>query len=454
MAEPILRSDLTEQQIKDAGRRIEMEAQDVDDLSQFFEDEPFDEHKVDVKYRVRIPTRISMSEIDSYRAHENIAPANRTLKYASFTKTVKKFDTRHEYTREDVEDNPDSVVGDCTDDLNEWVTDMKVYNAALALLAAKSSVSCVTDGSSHPIVSDTASKAFLILHSTLRSQPFVGKEYLAIAPTAVTLKLSDEIAAKNGGNTLAALGPNKTAEVLKGYEFSWGKFSWFSPDGSEEYLQDASNFYVIFIGKDKKGRNPLRRLKKKGSLTEVIHHKLGSGILKNAKGEIVPDYNNQKGGIGCNLRGFLYYIRDFRYVLICSIPKANWTGISVSSEIPADGDDDGTVYQTLLRAVSNGHEGTSSASHQALEVHAVPATGVTISGTPEGATVVANTTKVQLKANHDCVWYIAAADAAKAKVSVDGLVSLEDSLVADTTVTVKAFDGVSEVSYVVTLDVA
>lgn len=454
MANPILRSDLTEQHIKDGGRRVEMEAQEVDDLSQFFEDEPFDEKKVDVKFRVRIPQRISMSEVDSYRAHENIAPANRTLKYASFTKTVQKFDTRHEYTREDVEENPDSVITDCTEDLNEWVTDMKLYNAAIALLGAKSSVSCVTDGSSHPIICDTASKAFLIMHSVLRSRPFLGKEYLALAPTAVTLKLSDEIAAKNGGNTLPGLGPNKLAEVLKGYEFSWGKFSWFSPDGSEDYLQDASNFYIIFIGKDQNGGNPLRRLKKKGAITELIHSPLGSGLLKNAQGEYVPDYNHQKGGIGCNMRGFLYYIKDYRYVLICAIPKANWTGISIASEIPADGDDDGTAYKTLERVISSGHAGTSSASHQALEVHAVAATGVTISGTPEGATVTANTTKVQLKANHDVVWYIATADAAKATVSVDGLVALDSSLVADTTVTVKAFDGITEVSYVVTLDVA
>ncbi len=453
MAEPILRSDLTEQQIKDAGRRIEMEANDIDDLTQFFEAEPFDEKKVDVKFRVRIPTRISMSEVDSYRAHENIAPANRTLKYASFTKTVQKFDTRHEYTRENVEENPDSVIIDATDDLNEWVTDMKKFSAALALLGAKSSVSCVTDASNHPIVGDTASKAFLILNSVLQSEGFYGKDYLAIAPAAVTLKLSDEIAAKNNGNTLGALGANKVAEVLKGYQFTWGNFSWFTPKGSNEYLQDASNFYVIFVGKDPKGRNPLRILKKKGAITELVHSPLGSGLLKNAKGEIVPDYNKQKGGIGCNMRGFLYYIRDFRYVLICSIPKANWTGISISSEIPDNGVDNGTAYKTLDRVIA-GHGGTTSASHQALEVHAVPATGVTIAGTPEEATVAAVTTKIQLKANHDVVWYVATADAAKATVSIDGLVTFASTLAADTTAVIKAFDGISEVSYEVNLDVA
>lgn len=453
MAEPILRSDLTEQQIKDAGRRIEMEAQAIDDLSQFFEEEQFPDKKVDVKMRVRIPSRISIDEVDSYRAHENIAPANRTLQYASFTKTIQKFDTRHEYTRENVEDNPDSVIVDCTDDLNDWVTDMKKLSAALALLGAKSSVSPVLDGSSKFVANDTAKKAFLILNDALQSEYFEGNEYLAIAPGAVVMKLRDEILALNYGNTFAALS-NEKSKLLRGYQYSWGNFSWFTPKGANKFLQDATNYYIIFVGKDEKGRNPLRRLKKKGSLTEVLHHALGTGLLKNAKGEIVPDYNNQKGGIGCNLRGFHYYIKDYRFVLICTVAKSSFTGISISSEIPDDGDDDGTVYQTLSRVISGGHGGTSSASHQALAVHAVPATGVTISGTPEGATVVANTTKVQLKANHDCVWYIAAADVAKAKVSVDGLVSLDSSLVADTTVTVKAFDGVSEVSYVVTLDVA
>ncbi len=452
MANTILRSDLTEQQIKDAGRRIEMEAQATDDLSQFFEAEPFPDKKVDVKFRVRIPQRISKSEVDSYRAHENIAPANRTLQYASFVKKPQAFDTRHEYTKENVEDNPDSVVMDCTDDLNDWVTDMKKYSAAIALLGAKSSISPVLDGSSHFVANDTAKKAFLILNDALQSEYFAGNEYLALAPGAITMKLKDEIMALNYGNTFGALANEKT-KILRGYQYSWGNFSWFTPKGANKFLQDATNYYVIFVGKDEKGRNPLRMLKKSGALTEVLHHPLGSGILKNAKGEIVPDYNNQKGGIGCNMNGFLYYIKDYRFVLICTIAKSSFTGVSISSEIPDDGDDDGTVYQTLSRVIT-GHDGTTSASNQALAVHAVAATGVTISGTPEGATVTANTTKVQLQANHDCVWYIATADAAKAKVSVDGLVSLDSSLVADTTVTVKAFDGISEASYVVTLDVA
>lgn len=452
MANPILRSDLTEQQIQDAGRRIEMEAQATDDLSQFFEVEQFPDKKVDVKFRVRVPSRISKDDVDSYRAHENIAPANRTLQYASFTKKVKAYDTRHEYTRENVEDNPDSVVTDCTEDLNDWVTDMKKYSAALSLLGAKSSVAPVLDGSSKFVATDTAKKAFLILNDVLQSETFLEREYLALAPGAISMKLSDEILALNHGNTFAAV-PNDKAKILRGYQFSWGGFSWFTPKGANKFLQDANNYYIIFVGKDEKGRNPLRMLKKGGALTEVIHHPLGSGILKNAQGEIAPDYNNQKGGIGCNLKGFLYYIKDYRFVLICTVAKSTFTGVSISSEIPDDGDDDGTAYQTLARVIG-GHGGTTSASNQALAVHAVPATGVTIAGTPEGATVTAVTTKVQLKANHDCVWYIAAADAAKATVSVDGLVALASTLAADTTVTVKAFDGISEASYVVTLDLA
>lgn len=451
MADTILRSDLTEQHIKDAGRRIEMEAQEVDDLSQFFEDEPFPDKKVDVKFRVRIPTHISPSEVEDYRAHENIAPANRELKYASFAKTVKSYDTRHEYTRENVEDNPDSVVADCTDDLGDWATDIKKFSAALALLAAKSSVTPIVDGNSKVLISETAEKADLILNDNLQSESFTGNEYLAIAPGAVIKKLRKEIMSANGGNTFAALPKNDQAKILKGYEFSWENFAWFSPKGSNKFLQDSTNYYIIFVGKDEKGRNPLRRLKKSGQMTEVLHHPLGSGILKNAKGEIVPDYNNQKGGIGCNMRGFLYYIKDYRFVLICTIAKSAFTGIDVTTEIPADGDDDGGVYQTLERVV-NGHGGTVSSSNQTFAISAVAAAGVTL-GTGS-ATVTAVTTKVQLKANHDCVWYIAAADAAKASVDVDGLVTLDASLVADTTVTVKAFDGMNEATFSVVLDVA
>ena len=424
-----------------------MGAKEVDDLSELFEGDEFPDKRTDVAYRILVPQRIAADDVESFVLHENIAPANRSLKYATFRKEVKDYGTRHEYTSKNVEDNPDSVIADCVEDLDGWTVDMKKYLALKALKETHSSVVYATS------LVNTLDKAYAILSDVLEAEAWAGGEYLFICPGAVRQKLKNELLALNSGATAAHIVPsNEQMKMFKGYVGSWGGFGVNVPKGAAKYLQDATNYYCFFIGKTDKGQNPLRRLTKKGALTEVLHHPLGSGIMKNANGDIVPDYNHQKGGIGENMKGILYYIRDDRFVLMCTIAKSSISAIDITTEIPADGDDDGYVVQTLDRVIRNAN-GTTSASG-ALAVHAVPATGVVIAGTPETATVAAVTTKVQLKANHEVVWSIAANDAAKATVDQNGLVTLASTLAADTTVGVKAFDGANEVTYTVALDVA
>lgn len=426
MANPILRADLTDQQIADVGHRIEMGATAVDELSELFEGEQFPDNRTDVAVRVLVPQRISEDDVNSFILHENIAPANRSLKYATFRKTVEDYGTRHEYTAKDVEDNPDSVVADCVEDLDGWTTDMKKFLALKALKATHSSVSYATS------LVNTFDKAYSILSDVLEAEPWAGGEYLFLAPGAIRQKLKNELLALNNGNTAASIIPsNEQMKLFKGYVGSWGGFGISVPKGAAKYLQDATNYYCFFIGKSDRGQNPLRRLTKKGALTQVYHNGLGSGILKNANGEIVSDYNHQKGGIGENLKGILYYIRDDRFVLMCTIAKSAVSAVDITSEIPADGDDDGTVVQTLERVIEN-HGGTTSSSGGAASL---AITGANLSGD-----TLKNTKTVQLSANHDVVW--STSTPTLCSVDQNGLVT---GKATSGTAKVKAFDGVNEV---------
>ena len=423
MAQPINnRADLTDQQIADVGRRIEMGAKEVDDLSALFDNDDFPENRTDVAYRVLVPQRIAADEVNSFKLRENIAPNNRSLKYATYRKTVEDYGTRHEYTAKAVEDNPDSVVTDAVEDLDGWTTDMKKFLAAGALAATHSSVAPI-EVSSKVVINSTMDKAYQILTDVLESEPWAGGEYLFVVPGAVRQALKNELLALNGGNTAGILPANEQMKLVKGYVGSWGGFSLFVPKGANKILQDENNYYVYFIGKTDRGANPLRRLTKKGALTQVLHHALGSGIMKNADGEIVPDYNHQKGGIGCNLKGIAYYIRDDRFVLKCTIAKSKFNGVSITSEIPADGDDDGTVYQTLDRVIE-GKGGTVSA-----------ASALTITGASAGDDIP-NGSSVQLKANHDVVW--SSSDTTKMVVDQTGKVTAK---AASGSATISAFDG-------------
>lgn len=435
---PILRADLTDQHIADIGRRIELGAQEVDDLSELFEGDEFPDKRTDVAYRTLVPQRISADDVNSFILHENVAPANRSLKYATFRKKVEDYGTRHEYTSKNIEDNPDSVVSDCVEDLDGWTTDMKKFLALKALKGTHSSVSFATS------ISNTMDKAYSILSDVLEADPFAGGEYLMIAPGSVRQKLKNDLLSLNNGNSALILPSNEQMKLFKGYVGSWNGFSIMVPKGAAKYLQDATNVYVFFIGRTDKGQNPLRRLKKKGALTEIHHHPLGSGIMKNAAGEIVPDYNHQKGGVGENMKGILYYIRDDRFVLMCTIAKSSLGAVDISAEIPADGDDDGTVVQTIDRVISN-HGGTVSDSGGVL-------TDALVVG-PETAKITSVGGSIQLTANHDVVWSIASADAAKATIDEFGKLTMASSVSSDTTVDVKAFDGTTEVTKTVTFDV-
>lgn len=426
MSEPILHSDLTVQQINDGGRRADMAVKEVDSISEIFDVEYCDPKLVDFKVRAYIPQRISESEVNDYVAHENIAPKNRSIKYGSYTKRVKKYHTRAEYTSENVENNPDSVVADITEDLTNWAVDMKKYLAVGALKATHSSVTYATS------LDNTFKKAYVILHDVLEARPWSGEQYLCLMPGILNLKLQDEVLALNGGNTaLAILPQNEKMKAFQDYIGSWRGFGIKTPEGSNQFMQDDTYYYVFFLGKTNKGKNPVRCLRWKDvPLVKFEHHPLGSGILKDADGNIVADYNNQKGGIGCNLKGLLYYVQDDRFVLMCRIAKSAITPVDITSEIPADGDDDGSVYQTLDRLIVTGHGGATSASRVALAV-----TGAN----PSGDTLK-NTKTVQLAANHDVIW--STSTPTLCSVDQNGLVT---GKATSGTAKVKAFDGTSEV---------
>ena len=420
MAQPILRADLTDQHIEDAGRRINMGVNEVDSISELFENGKFDKTKTNIKFRTLVPQRISEDDVDSYILHENIAPKNRSLKYATFSQKVKKYATRQEYTAENVEENPDSVIADATEDLENWAIDMKKYLAVKALKGTHSSVTYATS------FDNTFKKAYVILHDVLEARPWAGNQYLAVMPGILNLKLQDEILALNGGNTaMAVLPQEEKMKAFKDYIGSWRGFGIKTPEGANEFLQDSTNYYMFFIGKTRKGKNPLRRLTWDGDLVQLKHHPLGSGILKDADGNVVADYNDQKGGIGCNLKGIAYYIEDDRFVLMCTIAKSSITPVDITGEIPADGDDDGSVVQTLERVITN-HGGTMSGSAT-----------LAITGATAGDDIP-NGSSVQLSANHDVVW--SSSDTTKMVVDQTGKVTAK---AASGSVTISAFDGTS-----------
>ena len=314
LTNPTQYADLTDQQIADVGRRIEIGAKAVDDLTQFFEAETFPDGRKDAAFRMLVPQRIAEDDVSSFELKENVAPANRTLKYATYRKTIKPYGTRYEYTREAVEDAPDNVVSDCADELDSWATQIKQFSASSALKATKSAITYSTS------LMNTFDKAFALLSSVVRSKKWIGNRYLCIMPGVLEINLKNELLAANNGQTLTQ---EEKEKAYQGYIGSYDSFDIVAPTDGSDFLEDDTNYYVYFIGKDRKGRNPLRILRKNGKWTEVIHNGLGSGLLKNAAQELVPDYNKQKGAVAMNMAGFQYYIRDDRYVVLCKIAKTD-----------------------------------------------------------------------------------------------------------------------------------
>jgi len=110
---------------------------------------------------------------------------------------------------------------------------------------------------------------------------------------------------------------------------------------------------------------------------------------------------------------------------MCTIAKSSITPVDITSEIPADGDDDGSVVQTLERVITN-HGGSMSAS-----------AALAITGASAGDDIP-NGSSVQLSANHDVIW--SSSDTTKMVVDQTGKVTAK---AASGSATISAFDGTS-----------
>lgn len=348
LAKPILRSELTDQHITAIAKRINIGLKQDDPLSKYFETRKMDKDKVNVSYRTLIPAPLKDINPTNFVFQENVAPANRDLTYVTVSFAVKSYDTRYEYTSEDVKYNPDSVVKDCSSELVNWGEGIKIHLAASALKSTHSVVTPVLANSKASMMG-TFRKARRILDK-LHAKGMVGGNYLALMDGDCSDKLTEELIAANYGNSVADAS-KQTAE--DGYIASYKGITAVDPKLDEVFIDADGKHYVFFIAKTDKGANPLAKFVREGDgNAEVIHSPLGSGLMVNAAGDYVPDYNHQKGAIAENLMGIAYAVFDDRFVLRCEITAAQLDAIDITTEMPLNGTDTGGVYQTFTRVAA------------------------------------------------------------------------------------------------------
>ena len=329
---PVLHSDLTDQHIAFIQTDIIR-----DPLKETFWENLSDKKKwekgyTSIKYRKQILKHVDPSTIAPLS--ENVAPVASKIEYATFTLTVANYGGKVPYTREDVEDNYDSIV----DDINYQIkNDVNETKEALEGANFVNSAITITKKTTY-LETFRAAKTQLKKNGV---KPFYSDgTYLAVVTPEILEAIQTELAEKG------VLLPDETKKdlVVFGDVYKLAGFTLTSNGDACMYKTSggATNQVIVFLGKyNGKNANVVY-----SDAPEIIHNPLGSGVLEDSAGNITSDDNKQKGSVAWNLRHFGVVRQEDLALMNCVV-----SGLSVVAE---------SSQKTTASAQSNYTSGSDS----------------------------------------------------------------------------------------------
>ena len=313
--------DLSIQQKEDIKRRLTMEDEIHVDFEDLFTYEAWPKGQPSITYRTLLPYKLDKKDISGFRLLEYTAPQALKLEYVAQTTGVKDYGTRVPYSWQAVEGNADSVVADATINLRSWNRQLRTRVYAEGLLASRNYLADITTGTNKIIEAfELADIAFSEMHV----RPIDGGNWRAYMPARVAKVLKNEYLSKYSQN----LPEGKKAEIVDGYVTELDSFTIVKPTGyGNDYLTKLKDdgtlegYYIIFVGLTETGIKPGKRYGDGTKDGEIIFNPLGSGVVRDAEGNIVPDSNHQEGSIAMNVKYFDAHVIDDRAVLKVFIKK-------------------------------------------------------------------------------------------------------------------------------------
>jgi hypothetical protein len=219
---------------------------------------------------------------------EGVTPEGLDLTYVKFSVKPVNFGTHIAYTDESIKYNFDDVKRDASTRLAQHAFETVELRKARQFVAGTCTMTSKGD-----FFQDLTKARTLLKKSKVT--PISGTKYGCI----LTSELAGDVLNKYQDKITHT---SQREAVISGYLGELNGFILF--ENTDEVLyKDATTVYTLFIGKAN-GEMPVKTISFGNDSVQTYDNPLGSGVSKDAQGNIVNDHNHQHGSVAYKVQGF------------------------------------------------------------------------------------------------------------------------------------------------------
>ena len=328
-------TDLTDLQITDVKKALETRAKEEDLFGYFSEDRKWEKGVTALEYKRLVIDPVHKNEVKPLV--EGVAPDPTKLTYATFRVQVEDYadyinytDKSKKYLFNDVTKDSMTRLAHIKAEKNNYVNGRPLYNSRCSITAP------ATINADNLI--NLFGKAKIILKKN-KAKPITNGLFAAVITPEVELYLLMHLR-----QVIDHTSENNA--IIKG---NIGKFAGFDLVSLTTELADTATGKqtIAFVGRTPFGEKPLLRFIPE---TEIFNNGLGTGLVKNAAGELVADAAHQVGSVAYKDMGMAATILDDKAVLNCTLTVEQIGG----SDLTIDGRTDYVSHSTTPKAPTTG----------------------------------------------------------------------------------------------------
>ena len=294
----------SDEQIKVIERRIITFAKDNEYFDKFCNHVGHQKGSKTIQYRKVIKPKVDPNTIAPLA--EAIAPRPIKASVETFEYSVQPYADRFNYTDEMVKFGYDDLVAIGGDTLADYYTQKLDYIKGKPFINSACVVTYATS------ILATLSKTAIIMKKNGAKPWSANGHYLAMVTPEVLENVRLEIEAKG-----VAMSEATKEEVEKGIVGHYGRWD-FTECPSDLLIKDASNHWMVCLGKTPQGNSPITCAKM--NELEVWDNPLGSGVIEDEDGKLTDDANRQRGSIAIKTDGLAAVINDDLCIINIAVP--------------------------------------------------------------------------------------------------------------------------------------
>lgn len=256
-----------------------------------------------LNYRELDISDLNVSEAEAKEMKEAVAPDPSKVTYKSYEVTTKDYGLRFPYTEKALRTNYDDLKRDIGRTLRYQAIEVTENLIGSQFIKSRYTVTLGTGDSKFATL-------FKKARAILKKNKCRLDGLVAIMTPEALEALELEMEAKG-----VVMPDGVKSELIKDGLIK--KYTGFEVvERADDFLYDDTNQYIIFIAKENRlGIKPVKTFG--NEQWEVIDNPLGSGVVADASGNVVADYNHQAGAVAANLKNFAAIHQADESHLVC-----------------------------------------------------------------------------------------------------------------------------------------